>query len=180
MKPERVFEISLEFQPSNTIIRFLFYFSSFFPLPTLNIIFLFKKQVFKITWKLSPRQSELPIIRIRLLKRRRREVKVDPKLGGQWNVPSLVAIGMFHAWLLMECSKLGGHWKVPSLVAIGMFQAWWPLECSKLGGHWKVPSLVAIGRWRKNPFHLFHFPPTTLLTPSIFSLWPHDFTLPWS
>jgi hypothetical protein len=66
------------------------------------------------------------------------------------------------------------------LVAIGMFHAWWPMECSKLGGHWKVPSLVAIGRWRKNPFHLFHFPPTTLLTPSIFSLWPHDFTLPWS
>jgi hypothetical protein len=38
----------------------------------------------------------------------------------------------------MEGSKLGGHWNVPSLVAIGMFQAWWPLECSKLGGHWKV------------------------------------------
>ncbi len=53
-----------------------------------------------------------------LLKRRRREVKVDPKLGGQWKDP-----------------KLGGHWNVPSLVAIGMFQAWWPLECSKLGGH---------------------------------------------
>jgi len=39
-------------------------------------------------------------------------VKVDPKLGGQWNVPSLVAIRMFHVWWLMECSKLGGHWKV--------------------------------------------------------------------
>jgi hypothetical protein len=63
MKPERVSEISLEFQPSNTIIRFLFYFSSFFPLPTLNIIFFFKKlvkQVFKITWKLSLRQRESP------------------------------------------------------------------------------------------------------------------------
>jgi len=35
---------------------------------------------------------------------------------------------MFHAWWLMECSKLGGQWNVPSLVAIGMFQAWWPLE----------------------------------------------------
>jgi hypothetical protein len=56
MKPEKVSEISLEFQPSNTITRFLFYFSSFFLLPTLNIIFLFKKlvkQVFKIAWKLS-------------------------------------------------------------------------------------------------------------------------------
>jgi hypothetical protein len=28
-----------------------------------------------------------------LLKKRRREVKVDPKLGGQWNVPSLMAKG---------------------------------------------------------------------------------------
>jgi len=50
------------------------------------------------------------------------------------------------AWWPMECSMLGGHWNVPSLVAIGMFQAWWPLEGSKLGGHWKVPSLVTIGR----------------------------------
>jgi len=52
MKPERVSEISLELQPSNTITIFLFYFFSFFPLPTLNIISLFKKlvkQVFKIT-----------------------------------------------------------------------------------------------------------------------------------
>jgi hypothetical protein len=46
----------------------------------------------------------------------------------------------------------GGHWNVPSLVAIGMFQAWWPLEGEG-----------------KTPFHLFHFPPTTLLAPSIFS-----------
>jgi len=33
------------------------------------------------------------MIQIRLLKRRRKEVKVDPKLGGQWNVPSFVANG---------------------------------------------------------------------------------------
>jgi hypothetical protein len=26
------------------------------------------------------------MIRVHLLKKRRREVKVDPKLGGQWNV----------------------------------------------------------------------------------------------
>jgi hypothetical protein len=37
-------------------------------------------------------KRELPFIRVRLLKRRRREVKVDPKLGDHWNVPSLVAI----------------------------------------------------------------------------------------
>jgi hypothetical protein len=38
----------------------------------------------------------------------------------------------------MKCFKLGGQWKVPCLVAIGMFHAWWPLEGPKLGGQWKV------------------------------------------
>jgi hypothetical protein len=28
-----------------------------------------------------------------------------------------------------EGSWLGGQWKIPCLVAIGMFHAWWPLEC---------------------------------------------------
>jgi len=57
-----------------------------------------------------PRGKErLPMIRVRLLKRRRREVKVDPKLGGQWKVPSLVAIRRFQAWWPLEGSKLGGH-----------------------------------------------------------------------
>jgi len=45
MKPERVYEIYLESQPSNTISRFSFSFSSFFPPPRLNIISLFKKLV---------------------------------------------------------------------------------------------------------------------------------------
>jgi hypothetical protein len=103
--------------------------------------------------KIISKAREFPMIRVRLLKRRRREVKVDPKLGGHWNVPCLVAIGMFQAWWPLEGSKLGGHWKVPILVAIGMFQAWWPLEGEG-----------------KTPFHLSHFPPTTLFTPSIFSL----------
>jgi hypothetical protein len=115
-------------------------------------------------------KRELPMIRVHLLKKKRREVKVDPKLGGQWKVPSLEAIGMFQAWWSLECSKLGGHWNVPSLLAIGMFQACWPWEGSKLGDHWKVPSLVIIGMFQawwplkgegKTPFHLFHFPPTT-------------------
>ncbi len=47
-----------------------------------------------------------------LLKRRRREVKVDPKLGGQWKDPKLGG-----QW---KDPKLGGHWNVPSLVVIGM------------------------------------------------------------
>jgi hypothetical protein len=32
---------------------------------------------------MSMEKKELPMIRVRLLKRRRKEVKVDPKLGGQ-------------------------------------------------------------------------------------------------
>jgi hypothetical protein len=40
-----------------------------------------------------PGKREPPMIQVRLLKRRKREVKVDPKLGGQWNAPSLVANG---------------------------------------------------------------------------------------
>jgi hypothetical protein len=42
---------------------------------------------------MSGEKRELSMIRVRLLKRRRKEVKVDPKLGGQWNVPNLVANG---------------------------------------------------------------------------------------
>jgi hypothetical protein len=170
MKPERVSEIFIEFQPFNTIIRFSFYFSSFFLPPRLNIISLLKKlvkQVFKIASKLSSWQKrEPPMIRVRLLKRRRREVKVDPKLGGQWKVPSLVANGRFQAWWPMEGSKLGGQWKVPSLVANGRFQAWWPIECSKLGGQWKV---------KEKPFSPLPFSPQQPLPkPSIF---PFDLTI---
>jgi hypothetical protein len=43
-------------------------------------------------------KKELLTIRVRLLKRRRREVKADPKLGDQWKDP-----------------KLGGQWKDPKL-----------------------------------------------------------------
>jgi hypothetical protein len=73
-------------------------------------------------------KTEPPIIRVHLLKKRKREVKVDPKLGGQWKDP-----------------KLGGHGRIQSLVAMEGSKAWWPMEGSKLGGQWKVPSLVAIG-----------------------------------
>jgi len=62
------------------------------------------------------------MIRIRFLKKRKRDVKVDPKLGGQWKVPCLVANGMFQAWWPMEGSMLGSQWNVSSLVANGMFQ----------------------------------------------------------
>jgi len=70
-----------------------------------------------------------PMIRVRLLKRRKREVKVDPKLGGQWKDPKLGG-----QW---KDPKLGGQWKDPKLGG-----QW---KDPKLGGQWKVPSLVAIG-----------------------------------
>jgi hypothetical protein len=44
----------------------------------------------------------------------------DPMFGGQWKIPCLVAIGMFHAWWSMEDPMFGGQWKIPCLVAIGM------------------------------------------------------------
>jgi hypothetical protein len=37
-----------------------------------------------------------------------------------------------------EGSWFGGQWKIPCLVVIEMFHVWWPLECSMLGGHWNV------------------------------------------
>jgi hypothetical protein len=39
-----------------------------------------------LNWKLSPKgkRESHPNIRIHLLKRRRRKVKVDPRLSGQW------------------------------------------------------------------------------------------------
>jgi hypothetical protein len=47
-----------------------------------------------------------------LLKRRgREEIRKDPQLGGQWKVPSLVALGMFQTWWSI--------WKHLCLVAIG-------------------------------------------------------------
>jgi hypothetical protein len=100
-------------------------------------------------------KRELPTIRVRLLKRMRREVKVDPKLGGQWKDP-----------------KLGGQWKDPKLGG--------QRKDPKLGGQWKVPSLVAIGRiqslvayWNVKDKHLFTssiFPQQLYLHPQFFPL----------
>jgi hypothetical protein len=164
MKLERVSEIYLESQPSNTITRFSFSF--FFLLPSTKTKHYFSLQeacqtsaqdCMKI---ILEAKRPLSTIRIRLLKKRRREVKVDPKLGDQWKDPKLGGqwkdpkLGgqwkdpkLGGQW---KDPKLGGQWKVPSLVAIGRIQAWWPmegskawwpLEGSKLGGHWKDPKL---------------------------------------
>jgi hypothetical protein len=139
MKPERVCEISLRFQPPNTIIihlhsfktitRFPFYFPSFSQLPRLIILFLLKKlvgiNIIKIELKImSGGKVKALIIRVRLLKRRRKKMKVDPKLGGQWK----------------EKEKE----KVLHLVANGRkrkrFFAWWPMEGKGKGYFLPLPT----------------------------------------
>jgi len=135
MKLERVCEISLRFQPPNTIIihlhsfktitRFPFYFPSFSQLPRLIILFLLKKlvgiSIIKIELKImSGGKVKALIIRIRLLKRRRKKKKVDPKLGGQWKekekVLHLVANGRKRRRFL-----LGGQWKEKEKVIFYLF-----------------------------------------------------------
>ncbi len=77
------------------------------------------------------------MIQVHLLKRRKRKVKVDLKLGGQWKekekVLCLVANGRkrkrFFAWWPMEGEREGSH-------------AWWPMEGE-----------------RKILFTFSHFPP---------------------
>jgi hypothetical protein len=110
MKPERVCEISLRFQPPNTITthlhsfkiitRFPFYSPSSSQLPRLITLFLLKKlvktNILKIELKIMSRgKEEASIIRVRLLKRRRRKAKVDPKLGGQWKEKEKVFFYLF-------------------------------------------------------------------------------------
>ncbi len=90
-------------------------------------------------------KREIPMIRVRLLKRRRKEVKVDPKLG-QWKDP-----------------KLGGQWKDPKL------DGQW--KDPKLGGQWKDPKLG--GHWNVKDKHLFTpsiFPQQLYLHPQFFPL----------
>ncbi len=52
--------------------------------------------ILKIELKIMFGEEIIPMIRIRLLKRRRRKVKVDLKFGGQWKE---------------KVPMLGGQWK---------------------------------------------------------------------
>jgi hypothetical protein len=91
------YHISLPFL--QTYYKILILLPSFSLPPRLIIIFLFKKLVETSIqdWieNYVRGKREPLMIQVCLLKRRRREVKVDPKLGGQWNVPSLVVNGMW-------------------------------------------------------------------------------------
>jgi hypothetical protein len=67
------------------------------------------------------------MIQVHLFKKRRRKVKVDPKLGGQWKEKEKVPM-LGGQWKEKEkVPMLGGQWKVLSLEANGRFQAWWPM-----------------------------------------------------
>jgi hypothetical protein len=109
MKPERVCEIFLRFQPPNTITthvhsskiitRFPFYSPSSSQ-PRLIILFLLNKlvgtSIIKIKLKIMSREKEeVLIIRIRLLKRRGRKVKVHSLFGGQWKEKEKVLFYLF-------------------------------------------------------------------------------------
>jgi hypothetical protein len=96
------------------------------------------------------KREETPIIRVRLLKRRRRKVKAYPKLGGQWKEKEKFLL-------------LGGQWKEKEKFFL-------------LGGQWKEKEkfLLLGGQWKekeKVPFYLFLLSPqVNLLTPSLFIL----------
>jgi hypothetical protein len=114
---------------------------------------------------MSKKKKKTPMIRVCILKRRRREVKVDPKLSAQWNVPKLGG-----QW---NVPKLGGQWNVLKLGGqwnvLKLGGQW---NVPKLGGQWNVPKLG--GQWNvkeKNTFSpLSTFPLTNLFKPSIFFL----------
>jgi hypothetical protein len=90
------------------------------------------------------------MIQVCLLKRRRREVKVDPKLGGQWKEKEKFPL-------------LGGQWKekgkFPLLRGQWKEKGKFPL----LGGQWNVPLLSGQCNVKEKPFSsLSTFPPTNL------------------
>ncbi len=129
-------------QPSNLL--------SFF-LPFTNAYSLFssprrfwKQKISRFELKIMSRKKRAPNDPNRLLKKKRRELKVDPKFGGQWNVPSLVANG--RRGISFQCLKANGKKKKT-------------FQC-----------LEANGMKRRSFFcSSFHFPPSNLLKHSFFS-----------
>ncbi len=86
--------ITIHLHSCNIIIKFPFYSPSFSPLPKLIIFFLLNKlagtNILQIKLKIMSEEKKIPMIRVRLLKRKRKKVKVDPKFGGQWKVKEKV------------------------------------------------------------------------------------------
>ncbi len=86
--------IIIHLQSSNTITRFPLCSPSFPPVPKLIIIFLFNKlariSIIYIELKIMSEEKEVPMIRVLFLKKKRKTMKVNPKLGGQWKVKKKV------------------------------------------------------------------------------------------
>jgi hypothetical protein len=113
---------------------------------------------------ISPKEKERthPNIQVRLLKRRRRKLKVDPKLGGQWKEEE----------------------KVFGLVANGKrkrrFLAWWPMERGREGSFLPLP-LSPQATLLKPSFSILHIKvllcpgPRPLFTPSLHFPWPINY-----
>jgi hypothetical protein len=146
MKPERVCEISLRFQPPNTITihlhsfktitRFSFYSPSYSQPPRLIIIFLLKKlvgtNIFKIELKIMSGERKSSNDPNPPFKNKEKEGEGRSKVGGQRKEREKVL------WLVANGRRRRRR-RFPCLEANGMFQAWWPME-----GEGEIP---------------FHFPP---------------------
>jgi hypothetical protein len=110
--------------------------------------------------KLFPKgkRESHPNIRVCLLKRRRRKVKVDPKLGGQWKEEE----------------------KVFGLVANGRrkrrFLAWWPMERRREGSFLPLPLFPQVTLFKPS-FFILHI--KVLLCPGPRPLFTPSFRFPW-
>ncbi len=130
-------------QPSNLLSLFLPFTKdySFFSSPKR----LWEQVFSRFELKIMSKKEKTPNDPNRLLKRKRREVKVDRKFGGQWNVPRLVANG--RRGISFQCLKANGKRRKN-------------FQC-----------LEANGMRRRSFFYSsFHFPPKQLTQAFIFFL----------
>jgi hypothetical protein len=119
-------------QPSNILSLFLPFTKdyTFFSSPKR----LWEQVFSKFELKIMSGKEKTPNDPSRLLKKKRREVKVDPKFGGEWKVPSLVANG--RRGINFQCLKANGKRKEN-------------FQCSEANGM----------RRRSFFYSSFHFPP---------------------
>ncbi len=130
-------------QPSNLLSLFLSFTKdySFFSSPKR----LWEQVFSRFELKIMSGKEKAPNDLSRLLKRKRREVKVNPKLDSQWNVPSLVANGRRRT--SFQCLKANGKRRKN-------------FQC-----------LEANGMRRKSFFYSsFNFPPKQLIQAFVFFL----------
>jgi hypothetical protein len=172
-KPKRVCEISLKFQPPNTITthlhsfkttrRFPFYSPSFSQLPRLIILFLLKKlvrtSILKIELKIMSEEERDSHDPSPSFKDKEKGGEGKSPLGGQWKVKEKVlmlggqwkekekVLMLVGQWKEKEkVPMLGGQWKEKEKVPMLGGQWKEKEKVPMLVGQWNVPSLVANGR----------------------------------